>query len=174
MASLERQDLSEIAEYHNDVEDSLRALFQNFVDTNNIRVIGYSSVEVATFLSDRLEETDIRSSLAVLATIEAAFRIDYISRVKKKGKDELSRTFRDIHKKFATRVSFEDDLLSRWTLHYPKLKNPIGELKGALHFRHWIAHGRYWQPKLGRKYDFVYLYFLATTIITTFPLQKDT
>jgi hypothetical protein len=173
MASLEGQDLSDIVEYHYDVEDGLRALFRDFVNTNNVRVIGYSSAEVANFLWERLQETDIRSSLAILAALEAAFRIDYMARAKQKSKDNLSRAFRDLYKTFDVRVSFEDDILSCWSSHHPEFKKSIGDLKGALRFRHWIAHGRYWQPKLARKYDFVYLSVLATTITTSFPLRND-
>ena len=31
----------------------------------------------------------------------------------------------------------------------------------AFKYRHWLAHGRYWEPKLGRIYDYYSLYDLA-------------
>lgn len=37
----------------------------------------------------------------------------------------------------------------------------LGELAGAFRYRHWLAHGRYWQPKLGRKYDYLSVFGLA-------------
>jgi hypothetical protein len=33
----------------------------------------------------------------------------------------------------------------------PETKSPAGDFKGALKLRNWLAHGRYWTPKLGRK-----------------------
>jgi hypothetical protein len=47
----------------------------------------------------------------------------------------------------------------------------IGALRGALNFRHWIAHGRYWEPKLGRAYGFADIYNLAKGIVAGFPLK---
>jgi len=35
----------------------------------------------------------------------------------------------------------------------------ISELRSVFKFRHWLAHGRFWQ--IGRKYDFQTLYLLA-------------
>jgi len=39
--------------------------------------------------------------------------------------------------------------------------NLFFELKLAFKFRHWIAHGRYWKPKIGKKYDFNEIFKLA-------------
>jgi len=49
----------------------------------------------------------------------------------------------------------------------------IGELKGALKLRRWLAHGRYWNPdKMGRKsYDAYSVYIIADNIIFTFDLK---
>ena len=48
----------------------------------------------------------------------------------------------------------------------------IGDLRGAFRFRHWLAHGRYWNPKLGQKYDFVSVYSLAANVLGDFPLFR--
>ncbi len=68
--------LVDIAEYHNDVVASLKLYFS----------FGRRPDEVAVELTDRLEETDLRSSFVVLARLEAAFRIDYEYRCRKKMK----------------------------------------------------------------------------------------
>jgi len=173
MASLEGQDLAEIAEYHNDASDGLRLLYQGFVDSASGRFIGYSPAEVHSFLLDRLQETDIRSCLALLTALEAAFRIDYLDRVQKKRKDSLSRYFRSLYKQRAERASLEEDLLGGWVKYHPNFRAAISEFKGALKFRNWIAHGRYWQPKLGRKYDFSDLYILATVLLEALASAKS-
>ena len=47
------------------------------------------------------------------------------------------------------------------------------DLKGAFKFRHWLAHGRYWDPNLGRKkYDFQSLYALAEEFFECFLYKK--
>jgi hypothetical protein len=47
----------------------------------------------------------------------------------------------------------------------------IGELRSAFKFRNWLAHGRYWTPKLGRNYDFESLYLLADAVFSPLPLR---
>jgi hypothetical protein len=44
-------------------------------------------------------------------------------------------------------------------------------LKAAFLYRHWLAHGRYWKPKLGRVHDFDSLYLLAQTVMARLPLK---
>jgi hypothetical protein len=46
----------------------------------------------------------------------------------------------------------------------------IGELRGAFKFRHWLAHGRYWKPKFGRRYDFNDIYTIADIALKHFDL----
>lgn len=50
--------------------------------------------------------------------------------------------------------------------------NPIvSDLKDAFKYRHWLAHGRYWEPKLGRKYDYFSVFTLAQTVFNSFPFE---
>ena len=156
--------LADIAEYHNDVVSSLKLYFS----------FGRRPDEVAPELTDRLEETDLRSSFVVLARLEAAFRVDYEYRCQKKMKDDLSRAFRTIYKSRKTRVSLEEDIFETWKQNSTGSSQLIGELRGAFKFRHWLAHGQYWRPKLGRKYDFSYVYLLAENVLNALPLCEPT
>src|SRR6266581_118245 len=90
--------LREIAEHHQDLEASLRVYFSTASPTFVVRFGGYSLVEVADELETRIDEADLTSSLAILASLEAAFRIDYLLRCYRKRKDALSRVFREIYK----------------------------------------------------------------------------
>jgi hypothetical protein len=118
----------------------------------------------------RLAEIDINSSLSLLSAVEAAFRFDYLQRCYMKKKDPLSRTFRGIHKHKGSRALLEDDILNGWKQCAIGLKDILGHLKGVLKYRHWIAHGRYWEPKLGRtKYDYQSVYQLVDTVFSSFP-----
>jgi hypothetical protein len=172
-SDLEGQSLTEIAEYHNDVVDSLTFFFQQFRFQSNSRFIGYTLEEFDNLLLGRIEETDLRSSLAVLAAVEAALRIDYLLRAKMRRKDPLSKAFRAIYRKKQENARFDEDLLDLWGQYYPELKRLIGELRAALHFRHWLAHGRYWERPTHGRFDYISVYTLADILLSNFPLFQN-
>ncbi|MGB7132439.1 MAG: hypothetical protein WBD59_16615 [Candidatus Sulfotelmatobacter sp.] len=66
----------------------------------------------------------------------------------------------------------DEDILEAWSEHSSGSRQLIAELRGAFNFRHWLAHGSYWVPKLGRKYDFNFVYSLADDVLEAFPLQR--
>jgi hypothetical protein len=106
--------------------------------------------------------------------LEAAFRVDYECRCQRKMKDDLSRAFRAIYRSRKTSVSLDEDIFEAWGQNSTESRQLIGELRGAFKFRHWLAHGRYWKPKLGRKYDFSYVYLLAENVLHALPLCEPT
>lgn len=164
-------DLKEIDDHYRDLEASLRFYFNSASLFPN-RFLGYSKGDVTNELMQRLEETNLTSSLTVLASIEAAFRIDYRQRGNRKDKvrHPISRDFRDIYKKKGERASLDEDIFEAWIQHHTSERALIGEIRGAFHFRHWIAHGRYWTPKHGRKFEYADLYALADETFNSFPL----
>jgi len=165
-----------IAEYHNDVEASLRLYFREVAPEFTARFPGsrYDEVRAAwnKVLAARLEETDQRSAFFILASLERAFRDDYERRCKRRMKDDLSRAFRAMYKYRKARVSLEEDIFEAWREHSSGSRPLIGELRGAFNFRHWLAHGRYGEPNLGRKYDFDSVYDLAAGVLNAFPLHE--
>lgn len=167
---MDRDTIVEIAEYHNDVVASLKSFSKTSPSFLSTRYFGLPLAEV---LAARIEETDLRSAFFVLAALEGAFRIDYLYRCQKKLKDDLSRAFRNIYKDREKNASLEEHIFELWkeksSAPGPRL---IGELRGAFNFRHYLAHGRYWEPKLGRKYDFNFMYSLADDVLNAFPLLK--
>lgn len=87
----------------------------------------------------------------MLVCTEAALRVDFIQRVMKREKDEVSRKFRNVFRRRGIeKIRLEEDILEIWKDHFEEIKSSIAEFKGALNLRHWLAHGRYWKPKLGR------------------------
>jgi hypothetical protein len=144
--------LPDIAAYQQDADSALRLLF---TDTNPdfvLRFVGYRRVDIAAELTRRLDETDLRSSLTILARLEAAFRIDYKQRCAKKKPDPVSIEFRALSNAKGRKVALEDEIWEIWRNAHPSTRPLISELRSAFKFRHWLAHGRYWQ--VGRKYDF--------------------
>lgn len=164
-------ELLEIFAQHTDVEASLRSYFSPASVYYAERFFDYKEPDVKDELEIRLAEHERTTIFAILAALEAAFRIDYLQRSYKKKKDSLSRGFRDLHRKKGSRASLEDEILDEWKKYSSVSDKVIGELKGAFKYRHWLAHGRYWEPKLGRKYDYYSVYALAESILDSFPLE---
>ena len=163
-------DIQEYAFHHNDVEKSLRLYFSAEATSFGVRFTSYTLAEVSDELGERLSELDMTSALTVLTAVEAAFRIDYLQRCYCKKKDPISRAFRELHKQKQATVSLENEIFDVWKTHTTGSARIIGDLRGAFKFRHWLAHGRYWVPQLGQKYDYVTIYTLATTVLNNFPL----
>jgi hypothetical protein len=108
----------------------------------------------------------------LLSALEAAFRIDYLQRSYQRKKDKLSKTFRNLHQQKGSRASLEENILSVWKEHTSVPANLIGDLRGVFKYRHWLAHGRYWTPKLGQKYDYDSIYELAEIVFKSFPFMS--
>jgi hypothetical protein len=158
--------IADIAEYRNDAVSALRLYFSSLSPSFGARFLGYSPDEVISELGDRILETDNRSSLAVLISLERAFYIDYRYRLQKKVKGDLFKAFRDMHKS-RTRSIRLDDIFEAWKVNVPGSKRLIGELRGAFKFRHWLAHGERWELRANR-YDFDSLYDIGATVFGTF------
>jgi uncharacterized protein YutE (UPF0331/DUF86 family) len=152
--SNEHRGLPEIVDHHVDLDLSLRLYFSKISPTFDTRFLGYSTADVAKELAERINEIDLSSSLAVLASLEAVFRIDYLQRCYRRGRDTVSRIFREIYKEKESQARLDEDIFQTWADNSTVPRQMIGDLRGAFRFRHWLAHGRYWTPKLGRKYSF--------------------
>src|ERR1044072_2374580 len=134
-------DVADFALHHSDLENAVREYFNMSTRSYISRFAGYTSAELAAELETRLVELDMASSLTILSAVEAILRIDYLQRCYQRGKDPLSRAFRDLHKRKGSKVNLEDEILDLWRLHTNGGTQFIGELKGAFKYRHWLAHG---------------------------------
>lgn len=120
------------------------------------RFFGMSRDEVDDFFNVHRNELDFVVILDMMSAAEAAIRLDYLDRVGERRKDPVSKDFRNIYKKLskkkiADKVNLEEHILDTWTTHIAKTRVPVSDFKGALKVRHWLAHGRYWHPKMGRQ-----------------------
>lgn len=132
----------------------------------------YSPEEIEKEKEGQLEDIDASLAFTLLASIEASFRVDYLQRCYRKKKDPLSRIFRNLHNRKGNRVSLKDDLLDAWKEHSSVRPLLLGDIKDAFNYRHWLAHGRYWDPKFGRRYDFSNIYDLANEVDRSFPFER--
>lgn len=153
--------IKEIEEYYSLVEKALR----QFYNEHNLLFAGYTHEELNNELEDRIEELDKSTALTILAAMEAHIRIDYLQRCYNKDKQTLSKKFRNSYKTKGLKMSFEKvplekEILSVWKDHVSN-KSVVSDIIAALNYRHWLAHGRYWVVKVGRRYDFHSILTLA-------------
>lgn len=167
----EHLDLIDISRTYNDIDASVRNYFLLATTTPLTRFAGYSSAELEMEMRTLLSEHERSIALSILAALEAAFRVDYLQRCYRKKKDSLSAALRIIYTKKGPRASLEEDILQAWKDQTSASRQIIAEVRGAFRYRHWLAHGRYWVPKLGQRYDYNGLYILAEAILENFPLE---
>jgi hypothetical protein len=155
-----------VLEIQNQLDDCRASLKQYFAHPHlyPLRFFALKQSEVIAELRTRLDEVDFAHSLLLLASIEAAFMVDFERRCSLKRRNNLTKAFRQIKSiktKAKERVSFDRDVLEAWKEHGGLDSNLIGNIRGAMKLRHWLAHGRWWQPKFGQRYDFDTLAILA-------------
>ena len=161
----------EIADLFNIRKESLIFYYSSKNPNFNGIFVGYTKKEIEDELNYNLNEIEKDACLNLLASIEAIFRIDYAIRCERKRKETISRKFRELFNEYQHRMPLEESLLETWKEHFPDKKHIISELKGAFKYRHWLAHGRYWELKAERKdYDFFELYLLSLELKNELPL----
>src|ERR1035438_10540145 len=156
--SHEQQSLSDVAAHREDMKQALQRFYS--------AQLGDARME----LESRLVELDRAWCLQLLAAVEAAFRVDYLQRCYHRGKDDVSKAFRTIYRAKEIRADLANDILKTWRAHAPMVSSAVSDLIGAYNYRHWLAHGRYWVPKLGRDYDFDTIYSLVEPLLDDLPL----
>jgi len=141
----------------------------SFYQPNNLYFATYTSEELSNELECRIDELDKSTAFTVLAAIEAHLRIDFLQRCYNREKDSLSRKFRELNEEKGSNIPLED-ILELWRQHISR-KSVISELRGALNYRNWLAHGRYWVARLGRRYDYYSVLILAKNIQTELGIK---
>jgi hypothetical protein len=109
--------------------------------------LGMTLSEIDDHFKAVLEEVDHQACLSLIAAAEAAIWVDFRRRVMDRKKDPISKSFRLLRqeKRNVRKIRFDDEILQTWVSQDPGCKRPIGNFRGALKYRHWLAHGRYWQ-----------------------------
>ena len=139
-----------------------------FCVQSNVYFLGDTAKEIRKRLDDHLREAEYDASLTLLAAVEAALRLDFDYRQRRRLKDPRSKEVRRIAKlsrgHFNFRISLVD-LVSLLAIGDSVPNRIRNSLKICFKYRHWLAHGRYWRLNLGRqKPTFTEIYQLAQTI----------
>lgn len=139
---------------------------------------GMTLNEIDEFFDNHLNELDYLVSFNLLSAAEASIKIDFLRRVWNRDKDAVSKKFRVLHKSLhkskGIRAKLDEHILKIWdsqSYRIGGLKKIIGEFRGALNFRNWLAHGRFWFPKLGRKYDAETVFSIIQAVLSGLELK---
>lgn len=162
--------LDQINIFYQMSSDAIQKYYDSILNDNiqpPPRLFGAPTNQVTDERRAQLSELECNVVLTILATIEAWFRLDYSSRAREKASDALSMKFRKIHKKVGLKASLKRHILKEWRNILLEDKDTISEYKGALKYRNWLAHGRYWAP--AQKYDYLGAYQIAEKIKTIVP-----
>ncbi len=154
MFSRQNQELDQIFTYYTTSRDSLKWYLDGIINNEVVDslYIGYTKQELRDAFLGYIDELEKNIIFSILSSLEARFQIDYQNRVKKRYKDNLSKEFKKLSKN-KKNVSLEHDILSLWKQEYPEYKEIVSDYIGALKYRHWLAHGRYWEAKTGGRND---------------------
>jgi len=171
-----KQNLSIIWQWYEDAQaafngyqrDTLNALFQG--ETLEEPFLFMTKDDILNYFSEQKSELENLVSLNIMASVEATIRIDYLNRVYTRQKDLVSRRFRDLHKEKGVKASLENDILKIWKQEQPLCKKAIDDFQQALKFRHWLAHGRYWTPKLARTYNLNNIFDIAEQLLNVLQI----
>lgn len=117
-----------------------------------------------------LRELNEVVSLTMIAAAEAKLRLDFEQRVSKRRKDKISREFREIRRRRGTRVRLDEDILEAWAVAGGVGKSTIGNFRRLLNLRDWLAHGRYWAPKIGQQYDAHGVFSVTNRLLGKLPI----
>ncbi len=165
------QKLDDILLYYNTVSRAL-IMYKKSIDSEEAYdpyYVNMTKMELTEAFRKHQNELEKSVALNILSSVEGSFKLDYIIRTKARRREVLSKEFRKLYKKKQLRASLEDDILKLWKQTYPQSKAIISNYIGALKYRHWLAHGRYFEPKLGQKYDFPTIVSIAEAIYHGLP-----
>jgi len=166
---LDKDDIAEMFTYR---EKSLKIFFSTLNPEYSSIFVGLTPTELQEELEYHISEIEKDACLNILASIEAIFRLDYAIRCEEKDKADISRQFRSLFAQNQYWIPLEEGIFDEWKKITGIKAATISNLKGAFKYRHWLAHGRYWTLKAGKKrYDFYELYQLATEL-DSFPLKR--
>ena len=114
--------------------------------------------EIDEYYECCVQELDISTVLILIASAEARIRLDALNR-KDNCNSPIAGRLKLLfaHPPKSWQVSlYEDGIMDAWKDYFGqilpvtdrnRLVSSIGSFKSMLQVRHWVAHGRYWEPK---------------------------
>lgn len=164
----EEKNIQDLYNYYLVVDHSLsyyKTVIKNGSTTNPLFQL-MSIDEIEEYFENLKDEIETLFIFDFISSTEASIRIDFYQRVYRKGKDELSKKYREIYKSKENFVRLEEDILKSWKSIDVKAKSEISEFDAILNLRHWISHGRYWTKKIGQEYSILNAFDVCNNIFS--------
>ena len=127
-------------------------------------------IEIGAYFDHSEEELERLVCLDLISATEAFLRVDYYERIRERDRSEIGRSFRSLNKKKGNKISLEEDIIEAWKGNTGD--RSFSDFLGLLKYRHWLAHGRYWAPKIGRAYSFDIAYEISANIFNIVSKQQ--
>jgi hypothetical protein len=118
--------------------------------------------EINEYFDYSEDELERLVCLDLISATEAFLRVDYHERIIERDKSQIGKAFRSLNKTKGNKISLEEDIIETWKSNTGD--KSFSDFLGLLKYRHWLAHGRYWTPKLGREYSFDIAYKISENI----------
>lgn len=155
------QSLEEIANHYADLQ---AGIFEFFNGNSQGLLDRHAESDREAAHGDALVELEHMCSLSTLSSLEAAIRLDYAARVARRWRDPLSKAMKQVYQQREKKARLEDDLISTWRVKASLPSSLANDVIRVFKYRHWLAHGRYWQPKFSR-YNFQSVFELAEQFV---------
>ena len=98
---------------------------------------------------------ELRDMMALLAFLEACFKLDYANRKRLKLKDGLSKRLIKLFNQKHNKARLMEDIIKGWRQEGFLSHLEYDRINSAFKLRHWIAHGQYWSPDKIKPHDFL-------------------
>lgn len=162
------QTIDQINDWHDEVSISLRDRFRSIVNQHQNtsalpnKFLFMTIEEIKQYFDTLQDEVNYAASLSIIASFEASISVDLANRIRKKSKNGISKDLKQISNNNQKRPRLED-VLTIWKKYC--CASQIANFQAAYAFRNWLAHGRYWHPKLGRNtFQFSLLYLFLENL----------
>lgn len=114
-----------------------------------------------------------RDMMALLAFLEACFRLDYASRKRLNLKDGLSRVLNRVFNRKRNKAALVEDIVKAWLQQGVLTHHQYDRINSAFQLRHWIAHGQYWSPAKIKPHDLWEVAEFVESLVNARLFQSD-
>ena len=139
----------EIVRHHSTAKRAIEEYFETSSDH-----LGTPQTELKFLKLIAIAHQEKQDMLTLLAFLETCFRVDFLLRKELNLKDQLSKDLIRTFNRKNQRASLERDIVKNWLKREQISHATYNRILLALQFRHWLAHGQYWDSSALKIYDF--------------------
>ena len=148
--NIARPSYESIVDHHNLAKEALASYFSE----DNVAFVGFSMAELSGLREQEQAAQAKQDMLALLAFLEALFRVDYISRKRLNLKDDLSRALIRVFNRKRYKAALAEDIIKTWLRADAITHVENSHIYECFQLRHWLAHGQYWARENMPRRDF--------------------